>query len=198
VILLGRVVRLQIQTASLKLGERPNRTYDPAPLVPVPALQLSPRGASANATEAGDTLFDVHHADHPASKYEAGREVSFGFTSHYGHMRGRYGEHIATGCAGENILLEAEDPDRLYRLEDFSGGLAFVSAATGAAVRLDAVIVADPCVEVSRFSLADPKASPQDIKPVLQFLGDGMRGYCFTPAGDMVLVPGDQLVALRA
>ncbi len=83
----------------------------------------------------------------------------------------------------------------MYVLEDFASGLAFQSAASGAAVRLDSVIVADPCVEFSRFSLGDPGASPQDLKPVLQFLGDGVRGYCFTPAGDLRLVPGDVLVA---
>ncbi len=193
---IGRVVRLQIQTGSLKLGEKPNRVYDPSPLVPVAALHLSPRGASATAGD-GESLFDVHHADHPATKYEAGREVSFGFTSHYDHMRARYGERIATGCAGENILLETAGPERMYRLEDFAGGLAFVSADAGATVALDAVTVADPCVEFSRFSLGDTNASPQDLKPVLQFLGEGVRGYCFTPAGEINLRPGDWLVALR-
>ena len=190
---LGRVVRLQVQTGSLKLGERPNRVYDPGPLLPVTELLLTPRGA-AGATAQGEVVFDVHHADHPASKAEPGREVSFGFTSHYGKMRERFGERVAPGCAGENILIEAE---RVHRLEDFALGLAFRSASTGALVRLAVVSVADPCVEFSRFTLAEPQASPQDLKPVLQFLGDGMRGYCFTPSGDFTLRPGDELVAAR-
>jgi hypothetical protein len=188
---LGRVVRLQVQTASLKRGERPNRVYDPAPLVSVKELRLTPRGASG-ITDRGETVLDVHHADHPATKYEAGREISFGFTSHYGKMRAEYGDGIAIGCAGENILLESE---RIWRLEDFASGLAWRSAASGASVRLDAVIVAEPCVEFSRFSLRDPAASPQALKPVLQFLGEGTRGYCFTPAGELRLMPGDVLVA---
>jgi hypothetical protein len=191
---LGRVVRLQVQTASLKRGDRPNRVYDPAPLAAVSELRLTPRGASGVTAE-GKLLLDVHHADHPATKHEPGREVSFGFTSHYGTMRSRYGERVAIGCAGENILLEA---DRVYRLEDFASGLAFQSAATGASVRLDSVIVAEPCVEFSRFSLGDPQASPQALKPVLQFLGEGVRGYCFTPAGEILLAPGDLLVAVSA
>ena len=188
---LGRIVRLQIQTASLKRGERPNRVYDPAPLRTVEELRLTPRGA-VGITEKGERLLDVHHRDHHASKHEPGREVSFGFTSHYGKMRGEYGEGIAIGCAGENILIEA---DRVYRLEDFDGGLELQSAS-GASVRLDSVIVADPCVEFSRFSLGDPAAAPQDLKPVLQFLGEGTRGYCFTPAGELVVAPGDLLVAV--
>ena len=36
---------------------------------------------------------------------------------------------------------------------------------------------------------------------MLQFLGDGVRGYCFTPAGELVLTPGDSarrgLIAVR-
>jgi hypothetical protein len=189
---LGRVVRLQIQSASLKRGERPNRIYDPSPLRTVRTLRLTPRGA-VGITEKGEALLDVHHRDHHASKHESGREVSFGFTTHYGKMRGQYGERVEIGCAGENILVEA---DRVYRLEDFDAGLELRSEASGETVRLDAVTVADPCVEFSRFSLGDPAASPQDLKPVLQFLGEGTRGYCFTPAGEIVIAPGDLLVAV--
>jgi hypothetical protein len=189
---LGRVVRLQVQTASLKRGEKPNRVYDPSPLRAVNELRLTPDGA-AGLAEGGETVLDVHHRDHPGSKHEPGREVSFGFTSHYGRMRGQYGDAISIGCAGENILLES---DRVYLLEDFASGLELRSAATGDSVRLDAVIVADPCVEFSRYSLGDSKATPQDLKPVLQFLGEGVRGYCFTPAGEFLVRPGDLLLAV--
>jgi hypothetical protein len=189
---LGRVVRLQVQTAGLKRGERPGRVYDPSPLSPVARLRLTPHGATGE-TAAGETALDVHHAEHPASKHAPGREVSFGFTSHYAKMWERYGERLSIGCAGENILLES---DRVFRLGDFGGGLAFQSAATGALLRLSAVTVAEPCVEFSRFILDDPQASPQDLKPVLQFLDAGTRGYCFTPAGELVLRPGDLLVTL--
>ena len=188
----GRVVRLQVQTATLKRGEKPNRVYDPSPLRAVKELRLTPSGA-VGITEGGERLLDVHHREHEASKHEPGREVSFGFTSHYGKMRGQYGDGIVIGCAGENILLES---DRVWRLEDFASGLELRSTASGNTVRLDAVIVADPCTEFSRFSLGDPAASPQDLKPVLQFLGEGTRGYCFTPAGELVVAPGDLLVFL--
>lgn len=188
----GRVVRLQVQTAGLKRGEKPNRVYDPGPLQEVARLRLTPHGATGETAEDG-TALDVHHADHPESKHAPGREVSFGFTSHYAKIRGRYGERLSIGCAGENVLLES---DRVFRLEDFAGGLAFQSAATGALLRLSAVTVAEPCVEFSRFTLNDPQASPQDLKPVLQFLDAGTRGYCFTPDGELVLRPGDLLVTL--
>jgi hypothetical protein len=192
---LGRVVRLQVQTASLKLGPKPRRVYDPSPLQPVASLRLSPRGA-VGVTAEGEAILDVHHADHPATKHEPGREVSFGFTSHYAKMRARYGERLVIGCAGENILLDAE-ADRVFRLEDLGvAGLALRSGVNGALVRLGGVAVADPCVEFSRFALGDSEASPQDVKPALQFLDAGTRGYVFTPVGELELRAGDSLVAL--
>lgn len=189
---IGRVVRLQIQTGGLKRGERPNRVYDPSPLLSVASLRLTPRGA-AGLTAEGETLLDVHHADHPATQNAPGREVSFGFTSHYAKMRERYGERMSIGCAGENILVEA---DRVFRLGDLGEALAFRSAATGALLRLSEVTVADPCVEFSRFALDDAHAAPLALKPVLQFLDAGTRGYVCTPTGELTLGAGDSLVTL--
>ncbi len=186
---IGRVVRLQVQTDSLKRGERPRRVYDPEPLFEVARLRLSPSGA-VGVTGAGDEVLDVHNPEHPRAKTAPGREVSFGFTSHYARMHDRYGDHVTTGCAGENVLVES---GRLWTLEDFRAGLAFRNAA-GALLLLDQVTVAAPCVEFSRFSLADPQASPQDLKPVLQFLDAGTRGYVFTPGGNGEVAIGDTLV----
>ncbi len=188
----GRIVRLQVQTDTLKRGERPARVYDPAPLVEVVRLTLSPVGA-VGKTASGEEHLDVHHPAHPRTKSAPGREVSFGFTSHYGRMRERYGRHVSTGCAGENILIET---DRVWRLEDFEAGLAFRDAA-GRLLPLDLVTVAAPCVEFSRFTLAEPHATPQELKPVLQFLDEGTRGYVFTPGADGEVAVGDALV-LRA
>ncbi len=41
---IGRIKQVQIQRSSLKLGERPYRVYDPAPLLVVDSLALSARG----------------------------------------------------------------------------------------------------------------------------------------------------------
>jgi hypothetical protein len=190
---IGTVVRLQVQTASLKRGERPRRVYDPAPLAEAERLRLSPFGAAAERDSAPQ--LDVHHAAHPASKHEPGREVSFGFVSHYRRMRDEYGAHLAVGCAGENILVETE-PDRIWRLEDFASGLALRSRESSALLRLQNVTVADPCVEFSRYSLRDPDAPPQELKPVLQFLGEGTRGFVCTPEGEGEVAIGDRLILL--
>lgn len=189
---IGPVVRLQVQTESLKRGERPFRIYDPAALLPVESLRLSRAGA-VGVTSEGREIPDVHHAAHPRSQGSPGREVSFGFTGHYAAMQDRYGPRVTPGCAGENILIETA---RVWRLEDFGPGLALRSAATGDLVSLAEVSVAAPCVEFSRFTLDSPAASPQELKPVLQFLDAGTRGYVFTPAGDFTLRVGDLLVGL--
>src|SRR5437588_713120 len=41
---LGRIVRLQIQRSSLKTGEKPRRSYDPAPLLAVDRVAVGPEG----------------------------------------------------------------------------------------------------------------------------------------------------------
>lgn len=189
---IGAVIGVQVQTASLKKGEKPWRVYDPSPLRPMARLRLTPDGAIGIAAD-GSEHVDVHHRQHRQTKHEPGREASFGFSSHYAKMRGEYGDRIVTGCAGENVLVET---DRVWRLEDFARGLAFQSAATGDLAPLDAVIVAEPCVEFSRFSLGDAQAPPPRVKPVLQFLGEGTRGYCFTPRRESTVSAGDRLVVL--
>src|SRR5712692_36207 len=118
---IGRIVRLQIQRGSLKTGEKPTRVYDPTPLFAVDRLALGPDGALGEGSD-GSWLVDVHHRAHPRTKNEDGAHgVSLGFTSHYALMRDRFGERIAPGCAGENILAEA---DRRLDVADLQGGLA--------------------------------------------------------------------------
>src|SRR5438093_12258654 len=105
---IGRIVRLQIQRASLKTGEKPTRVYDPTPLLAVDRLALGPDGALGEGSD-GSWLVDVRHRAHPRTKNEDGAHgVSLGFTSHYALMRARFGELITLRCAGENALVETE------------------------------------------------------------------------------------------
>ncbi len=81
---LGRIVRLQIQRSSLKTGEKPRRSYDPAPLLAVDRVALGPDGVLGEEPGGGAWLVDVHHRAHPETKNEDGvHGVSLGFTSHY-------------------------------------------------------------------------------------------------------------------
>jgi hypothetical protein len=64
---LGRIVRLQIQLESLKVGEEPSRAYDPLPLQSVESLVLTPHGALLRQPD-GSEMLDVHHRGHPRTR----------------------------------------------------------------------------------------------------------------------------------
>jgi hypothetical protein len=192
---LGRIVRLQIQRSKLKLGEKPNRVYDPAPLLPVDELTITAQGALARLPDGG-MLVDVHHAAYPATLNNGGRnDLSVGFTAHYAAMRAEYGGHLADGCAGENILVEVS---ATIPLERVAGGLVIQPAAGGAPVRLENVRVDLPCVEFSRY--ASRSAEAETVKRALQFLDHGRRGYYCTyeGAGPARVAVGDEVFAVAA
>lgn len=168
----GRIVHLQIQESSLKVGPPRARKYDPAPIRSVPRLTLTAHGASAMID--GVEVIDVHNALHPDSKNRNGiNDLSVGFTANYDQMRARLGNHILYGIAGESILVEADDPPSL---EDLVGGLE-IETESGYWITLGEASVAHPCVEFSRFCLGPERNEPQLLKETLQFLDDGMRGF---------------------
>ena len=174
--LIGPIVRLQVQTASLKLGEKPHRWFDPAPIRPVPALRLDAGGVTG--LDGGD-IADVHHRDHPQSKFRGENGVSIGFTGHYARIRERYGDHLTDGIAGENILGDA---GRTITEDDLDAGIVIVSG--DGPLALDAVLVAAPCVEFSKFcaGYALDQRPDRVITETLQFLHQGMRGFYATLA----------------
>lgn len=192
---LGEIVRLQVQQSSLKVGERPLRRYDPASLLAVAALTLDEGGVTGWTVD-GERVADVHHRDHPASKHRDGTNgVSVGFTGHYAALRDRFGAHLTDGLAGENILVAS---DRRWVVDDLRDGLV-IAAAGGARLHLERVIVADPCVEFTRYALCYPESARTDraVTEGLIFLGAGLRGfyaaYRGVPAriavGDRVYLP---------
>ncbi|HEY7908912.1 MAG TPA: hypothetical protein VIC60_08545 [Thermomicrobiales bacterium] len=178
--LIGRIVRLQVQESSLKVGERPRRWYEPGPIRAVPMLTLDARGVTGREAD-GAAVPDVHNAAHPASKHRGENGISVGFTSHYAVMRTRFGDHLADGIAGENILVEVE---RMFTEGDFAAGV-HIEAADGALVRLEEVISAEPCVEFSRYALRYPLDAPSDrtVTDALNFLREGTRGFYATYRG---------------
>ena len=184
--LLGRVVRLQAQRSSLKAGDGPSRYYDPAPLCAVATLTLTDGGALGQP-EAGDTILDVHHRDHPASKNHDGiNGLSIGFTSHYIAMRDRFGPHLTDGIAGESILVETK---QIVRLEELAGGIV-LEGTNGEQLQLTDLVVAEPCVQFTRFALRRAPDAPGDDAQTeaLQFLRDGMRGFYASYHGKPVVI----------
>lgn len=192
---LGNIVRLQVQRASLKTGQRPWRRYDPAPILAVPVLCLSEDGVTG-LTERGERVVDVHHRDHPVSRNRAGSNgISVTFTSHYDAMRARFGGELANGLAGENVLVCT---DRSVGEEELRDGI-LIEDGQGALVRLERVVVAEPCVEFGRYALRYPNDARSDrtVTEALSFLGGGMRGYYASYVGDPAPVRlGDRLYRL--
>ena len=190
---LGLIVRLQIQPAPLKIGEKPDRHYDPAPLLPADQLTITAQGAAARLPD-GASALDIHHAAHPATRNSGkGNALSIGFTSHYTAMRAQFGPHLWDGCAGENILVAVERP---ITLDDVRGGLAIRRAGEAELIEFGGVRVALPCREFSGYAQHGPGAAA--LKEALQFLDHGMRGYLcgLTSRTSAVIAVGDEVLAL--
>ncbi|HWA26442.1 MAG TPA: hypothetical protein VG734_12350 [Lacunisphaera sp.] len=172
--LLGEISRLQIQRSSLTIGTGPSRYFDPAALLVVDEIWLTPGGACAPAAD-GSCLMDVHHAAHPFSRSRGENTLCFGFSRHYEAMRERFGESFTFGCAAENLIVDGPAPR--IELTDVAAGIA-IETVQGLAT-LTSVIVATPCMPFSKFALRDRAASTKAIKSTLQFLDHGIRGfYC--------------------
>ncbi len=157
-------------------------------------LAVSPDGVLGGGPEGG-WLVDVHHRAHPSTKNEDGLHgVSVGFTSHYTLMRDRFGKRIAPGCAGENILAEA---DRRLTLADLEVGLAIIGPDGQERARLRVLQVAHPCRPFTGWALGG-RVEADVLKSHLQFLDEGMRGFYCVGEGSGLIEVGDRLVALGA
>ena len=196
---IGQIKLLQVQRSSLKIKGNGYAYYDPTPLLVVESLLLSPDGVTG-VTSVGGLVMDVHHARHPTSKNHKGiNGVSVGFSSHYESMRSKLGAHLVDGCAGENILVEAEN---ILALTDLGKRLVIQTQKTGQLIYLACLKVAAPCVEFSQFAAGSAMALPADqLQGALQFLNHGRRGFYATvveqsaemtaQAGDRVFVEDD-------
>jgi hypothetical protein len=191
---IGTIVRLQVQRGSLKRGEKPDRFYDPTPLLAVDRLAVSPDGVLGGAPAPEDSwIVDVHHRAHPETKNEDGLHgISIGFTSHYDAMRERFGDRLTLGCAGENILAEAS---QRFTFDDLARGLAIVSADDRERVRLRVLQVAHPCRPFTGWALGG-RVESEVLKSHLQFLDDGMRGFYCIGEGAGTIAIGDRVVSL--
>lgn len=189
---LGRIVRLQVQRGSLKTGEKPNRVYDPGPLLSVDRLAVGPDGVLGWGP-AGAWVVDVHHRSHPHTKNEDGEHgVSLGFTSHYAQMRDRFGDRITLGCAGENIIVDVQ---RRVPFEELEQGVALLSRDGRELARLEVLQVAHPCRPFSGWALGGMVESAV-LKETLQFLEGGTRGYYCRGVGSGIVSLGDSVVLL--
>src|SRR2546421_6516770 len=175
---IGAVVRLQIQRASLKTGEKPHRVYDPSPVLSVRRLAVDGDGVLGEG-EDQSWIVDVHHRAHPRTKNPDGLHgVSVGFTSHYDAMQQRFSDRVTLGCAGENIIVETS---RRFTLEDLAAGLVCVGTGGAEVVRLGVLDVAPPRRPFTGWGLGNGGES-EGLKSHLPFRDGGTRG-CYSPRG---------------
>lgn len=169
---IGQVKLVQIQIKPLKVGEKADRYYDPAGIRQVDHLRLTTDGV-IGITPDGTEIVDIHNATHPQTRNNGTNGISIGFTSHYHAMRTRFGDHLKEGIAGENILIQADQP---FRLEDLGERIAFQSAVSGELIVCHVTHILAPCREFSGFCAGRgiPEAT---LKAALQFLGEGQRGF---------------------
>lgn len=174
---IGPIVRLQVQTRSLKRGERPRSWYDPGAIRSLTTVRIDSGGVTGIDDASGADIGDVHHRDHPSSKHRGENGVSLGFTSHYRRMRDRFGEHVIDGIAGENIIIETA---RIIGTNELDHGVVIVTGE--GPVGLGSVEIAKPCAEFSKFCAGyAPDQRPDSvITGALQFLYDGTRGFYVT------------------
>lgn len=175
---IGDITLLQLQTQPLKVGDV-QRFYEPqAALRPVHHFTLTIDGITA---EIGDeTVMDAHHRYHPQSRNRISNPASFGFTSHYKKMQQRFGEHLYLGVAGENIIIET---DEVFGEAELLTGIAF-EASDGEALLIDTMFAIPPCKPFAKYCLQTDDVESQQIlvRESLQFLLNGVRGFCFEPA----------------
>ena len=195
-VLLGRIVRLQVQTDRLKPGQRPLRRYRVEPLVPVDELVIEPLGVHGVTPDG--LLLDVHHPDHPRTRHSRpASALSLMSTADYAVLRETYGGHLVDGVAGESLLLGRDDP--LAGL-DLSAGVLVETADSGL-LPVDDVRPATPCIEFCRFCVGDEPSADvsRPAANALAALDGGRRGYLGVPAGTgrvrvgaaVWLLPGD-------
>jgi hypothetical protein len=179
---LGPIVRLQVQREKIKTGTKPDERYTPEEnLTPVAALRIDSGGVSG-VTERDEIIPDVHHRDHPRSRFRGENGISLGFTTHYALMRDRFGEHLVEGIAGESMLVETGGT---VSLDDLAHGIVIVGE-DGRRIEIGTWEVAHPCAPYSKFCLTFSEGQKADrrVTEALQFLDDGMRGFNGTYGDD--------------
>jgi hypothetical protein len=180
---IGKIVQLQIQTRSMKRLEEGRKIYQPeVALRTVEQFHVDCNGATAKID--GEQIIDKHNATHPVTHNNGSNPISVGFTRHYTEMQDRFGEHVALGIAGENIIIET---DHHFTEEDMAGEVAF-RGIDGQLIIMQDLFAMPPCEPFTRFCLQNEQSGASEVKAGLQFLNHGMRGFAGKPHNDQPLV----------
>ena len=196
---IGKVKLTQLQPTGLIIDTPSGEYYDTSRLVVVDQLRITPLGVEATTAE-GEHVLDIHHINHPGKAYDKDDLICIGFTSHYKAMRDNFGDHMVDGIAGENIIIEFEEE---IWPEDIGQKIAIENTNTGKLVLLNLVRFAAPCSTFSHYAAQSQheKLPADQLKSVLQFLGNGRRGFLFLLSDhqeDAFVQPGDKVYLVDA
>lgn len=168
---LGTIEKLQVQTSSMILQDHEGpRRYDPAPLVEVERLHVTPAGIAASISADELTLDSHHRVARRARAWKRERIVSFGFSSHYDGLTARF-PHLDYGGSGENILIRTE---AVVPFRQVAGGVHL--CGPHGVVDLCCVRPLAPCPPFARY-LSGPGRSKRHVREVLDSLKGGVRGF---------------------
>jgi hypothetical protein len=190
--IIGPIIRLQIQRGALKVGEKGAKRYLTEPIQVFDRLRLSQDGVTG--LEPGGETLDAHHRAHPLQKNEDGAHgVSVGFSAHYHAMQQRFGTHMALGCAGENIIVDAAQQ---MAPADVAAGFLILDRSGREKGRLLDLAVARPCKPFTGFALRNTPVAAEVFQDSLRFLDGGMRGYYCTWMGEPAVVETGDVVGV--
>ena len=192
---IGDLAFVQVQAQPLKTSGPDNPYYNPANLVVVQEVRLSPFGVVGVGAD-GERILDAHHADHPRSRFGGSNGISVGFIGHYDRMRTRFGDPLPDGAAGENLIVSGPDAPKP---EDLAGRLIFENP-DGSRFEFRLVKAMAPCQEFSHYVNRSSGTLPAGVlKDTLQFLDGGTRGYALELVGaeEAWLVPGARLFRIK-
>jgi hypothetical protein len=182
---LGTVKLTQIQRDRLKIGEKPNQTYKPDPILVVDAIRLTPQGVIGITADGGE-MVDVHHQNHPNTRNVENRNsISVGFSALYHQMQERFGEMAKLGIAGENLIIENADAFDIHTI----GSALVIETANGQKITLTVGNGIPPCRPFTRYMTQKPNLDGDELESHLQFLSDGMRGFYLFLAGGITTNP---------
>jgi hypothetical protein len=186
--LVGRIIRLQVQTGSVKASGR----YDPSPILAAETASISEAGMLLwNGTA---WVIDAHHRMFPGSRGGGRRPLSIGFTSHYAEMERHFGD-VPVGIAGENIIVEGP----ALRMADIDRGLV-IRRSDGGEITLHAPRPAAPCLPFTSFLVRSDGVLPREaLTEELAFLSEGTRGFLVSVdpvAGPTTIRLGDEIYFL--
>ena len=165
---IGSAVRTQIHAAEIVY----DGAYHLEHLVETEALWVTQSGVVG--VRGGEAVLDYHHRDHPELRaFKPGRQMSIGFTGHYGVMADRFGS-ADIGVGAENLIVDhagvltAPDLAAGIRIESEDGVIELIGAA-----------VAEPCVPFTKFMLGEAAATTdtRSLAAHQASLGHGIRGF---------------------